>query len=88
MINHLLGRRIAEIRKARRCTQQELAAHLKINKRQLQNYEGGVSIIPAERLAEIASVLECSIAEFYKPPGSSIKYLDELSGNDTQRRRP
>jgi transcriptional regulator with XRE-family HTH domain len=75
MINHLLGRRIAEIRKARKFTQVALAAHLKINKRQLQNYEAGVSMIPGERIAEIASVLECGIAEFYKPPGSPIKFL-------------
>jgi transcriptional regulator with XRE-family HTH domain len=75
MINHLLGRRIAEIRKARKFTQAQLAPHLKINKRQLQNYEGGVSIIPAARLAEIATVLGCGVVEFYKPPGSPIKFL-------------
>jgi transcriptional regulator with XRE-family HTH domain len=74
--NHQLGRRIAEIRKGRKITQEQLAARMtNIGKRQLQNYETGSSTIPAERISEIADLLECSITEIYKPPGSPIKYL-------------
>lgn len=71
--NFLIGRRMAEIRKRRRFTQEQLAARLGRGKRQYQNYEGGVSIIPAGLIIEIADILGCEAGEFLKSPGSPIK---------------
>ncbi len=58
----LTGRRIAERRRAMGLTQEELAARLGISAQQVSEHERGRRRIPGPRLAEIARVLNTSVA--------------------------
>jgi transcriptional regulator with XRE-family HTH domain len=63
-----LGARIKALRKARRWPQKELAAVLGIRFQQLNKYESGFNMPPAEMLVKLADAL-----------GTSVDYL--LTGN-------
>lgn len=63
-----LGRRIAEQRKARGITQVELAATLGIAQQTMAHYEGGVSRIAVETLAQLATALGVSVEELIDTP--------------------
>lgn len=63
-----LGRRIAEHRKAVGLTQVQLAEQLGIAQQTMAHYEGGVSRIPVETLAQAATVLRVSVEEMIGTP--------------------
>lgn len=63
-----LGSRIARARRARRVSQQELAAHLQITDRQMRNIERGSSPVSADRLAAIARILDLPRSALLDPP--------------------
>jgi transcriptional regulator with XRE-family HTH domain len=53
---HNFARRLREIRLARRLTQAKLAAQIDVSVNQVQHYEKGRNMLPAERLMLLASV--------------------------------
>ena len=63
-----LGSRLKQLRKQKRWTQKELAGKVEIRFQQLNKYESGLNIPPAEMLVKLADVL-----------GTSVDYL--LTGN-------
>ena len=63
-----LGRRIAERRKAQGITQVELAKELGIAQQTMAHYEGGVSRIAVETLAQLASALETTVEDLIGVP--------------------
>lgn len=58
-----LGQRIAERRKAKGITQVQLAEQLGVAQQTLAHYEGGVSRIAVETLAQAAQVLDASVED-------------------------
>ncbi len=69
-----LGRRVREVRTARRCTQERLAAELQITFQQVQKYENGTNRISATRLVEIANCLGVTISDLLEnAPASNCK---------------
>ena len=63
-----LGSRLKQLRKQKRWTQKELAGKVEVRFQQLNKYESGLNIPPAEMLVKLADAL-----------GTSIDYL--LTGN-------
>lgn len=63
-----LGSRLKQLRKQKRWTQKELAGKVDIRFQQLNKYESGLNIPPAEMLVRLADAL-----------GTSVDYL--LTGN-------
>lgn len=66
----VLGRRIAERRKALGLTQVQLAETLGVAQQTMAHYEGGVSRIPVETLAQAAAALGVSVEEMIGTPTS------------------
>lgn len=60
-----VGRRVRELRKALRLSQQDLARHLDLTFQQVQKYERGLNRISASKLYEIAQVLRVPVAYFF-----------------------
>jgi len=67
-LRRAFGLRLKSLRKQQKWTQKELAARLATSASQLNKYECGVSVPPAEKLVEMAELM-----------GTSIDYL--LTGN-------
>lgn len=63
-----VGRALASLRQQRGLSQSALAKSLGLSFQQVQKYEGGQNRLSAGRLFELATVLECSIGDFF-PPG-------------------
>ncbi|MBX3712965.1 MAG: helix-turn-helix transcriptional regulator [Lysobacter sp.] len=63
-----LGQRIAEQRKALGITQAQLAEQLGIAQQTMAHYEGGVSRIAVETLAQLAEALQTSVEELIGTP--------------------
>jgi len=63
-IKILLGKRIKELRKKMNISQQELAAIINIDPRNLSNIECGISF-PSKVLLEISKALKVSLAELF-----------------------
>lgn len=63
-----IGSRVKQLRKQKRWSQKELAAKLEVRFQQLNKYESGLNIPPAEMLVKLADAL-----------GTSVDYL--LTGN-------
>ena len=66
-----LGSRLKQLRKQKRWTQKELAGKVDIRFQQLNKYESGLNIPPAEMLVKLADAL-----------GTSVDYL--LTGNPVE----
>ncbi len=66
-----LGVRLKQLRKDKRWSQKELAAKLEIRFQQLNKYESGLNVPPAEMLVKLADALD-----------SSVDYL--LTGNPAE----
>lgn len=64
----VLGRRIAQRRKALGLTQTDLAQALGVAQQTMAHYEGGVSRIPVETLAQAAATLGVSVEEMIGTP--------------------
>lgn len=57
------GQRITERRKSQRLTQVQLAEAMGVAQQTLAHYEGGVSRIAVETLAQVAQVLDASVED-------------------------
>lgn len=66
-----LGTRIKELRKNQKWTQKELAAKIDTRFSQLNKYEGGLNVPPADKLIQLAEIFD-----------TTVDYL--LTGNQTE----
>lgn len=73
-----LGTKLAELRKAKGLTQDDLVAKCNINVRTLQRIEAGEIIPRSYTLQSILSVLEVDYSEFVKQVNSKNKMHDNL----------
>lgn len=60
-----LGKRLKQIREAKKWTQAQLAERLGYEPITISRYERGQSAMGVDTLGEIAAALECSIASFF-----------------------
>jgi len=70
-----VGLRLAELRRARDFTQQELADQFKVSMRYIQAVEAGTENLTLQSLAAWASILQVPVAAIFEAP-------------TTRRRRP
>lgn len=73
-----LGTKLAELRKAKGLTQEDLVAKCNINVRTLQRIEAGEVIPRSYTLQSILSVLEVDYSEFVEQVNSNNKMHDNL----------
>lgn len=66
-IDKAIGKRIAEVRKMRKLTQEEFANKLELSSQQIQKYEYGETKISITRLFEIAVALDVGVWTFIEP---------------------
>lgn len=66
-IDKTIGKRIAEVRKMRKLTQEEFANKLELSSQQIQKYEYGETKISITRLFEIAVALDVGVWTFIEP---------------------
>lgn len=59
-----------QVRQHRHVSQARLARAIGVTVATIQHYERGRVRIPADRLAELAHVLQCESADLMRPPGS------------------
>jgi transcriptional regulator with XRE-family HTH domain len=69
------GVRVKSLRKQRKWTQKELASKLGVRFTQLNKYECGLHVPPAEKLVEMAEVLDCTVDYLLTGNGSDHKPL-------------
>jgi transcriptional regulator with XRE-family HTH domain len=62
----LIARRIAEIRDGKKMSRRELGDRVDLTYLQVYRIEKGEVEISADKLAEIAEVLDASVASFYR----------------------
>lgn len=79
-IKKLLGKRIQELRKARKYTQEELAEMIGIGTPNISNFETGKFSPAVETLEKLAKALNVEVYELYlfKPLKSSEEIIEEL----------
>lgn len=84
-IKILLGKRIKELRKAQKLSQEELAEIINIDQRNLSNIECGISF-PAKTLLEISSALKVSLSELFDFEHLKIDsdYMKKYIQNETK----
>ena len=88
-LDAMVGARIRMLRVNRGVSQTVLAERIGVTFQQVQKYERGANRVGASRLAQIASVLDVSVSEFFEssragPPGlNSPVHL--LAEPDTRR---
>jgi|SRR5262245_20048861 len=70
--NRTIGSRIAELVHRRGLTVIDFAGRLGVSRSQTHNYLSGYSEVSADRLKQIAAVLECKPEHLLQPPGSRI----------------
>lgn len=73
-INHRIGRRLADVRKARGLSQTALGALLGVSFQQVQKYENGKNRLSAASMVTLCHKLEISVTEFMGPfdqPGAN-----------------
>jgi|APTNR8051073442_1049403.scaffolds.fasta_scaffold01845_16 transcriptional regulator with XRE-family HTH domain len=78
MKQQVLGTKLAELRKAKGLTQEDLVAKCNINVRTLQRIEAGEVIPRSYTLQSILSVLEVDYSEFVEQVNSKNKMQDNL----------
>ena len=77
-IKKLLGKRIKELRKERKLSQQELANLIEIDQRNLSNIECGITF-PSKSLLQIAGAFEISLKDLFDFEHLIIKRNDMIS---------
>lgn len=82
-IKLLLGKRIKELRKAQKLSQEALAEIIDIDQRNLSNIECGISF-PAKTLVQIADALKVSISDLFdfEHCNYDIKYMKKFIKNE------
>ncbi len=73
-LDAMVGARVRMLRVSRGISQTALAERIGVTFQQVQKYEQGANRVGASRLAQIASVLDVSVGEFFEssrvgPPG-------------------
>lgn len=68
-----LGRRIAELRRGRRWTQEQMAERLGVVTTYLQRIEAGRENLTVGSLVGLANVLNASLADIFTPPATYRK---------------
>lgn len=66
-IDAVVGLRMAARRSALGLSQTALAVQLGVSFQQIQKYEKGANRVSASRLHQVATVLGCSVADFFPP---------------------
>jgi transcriptional regulator with XRE-family HTH domain len=66
------GKRLAEIRKSRQLTQEQLAAALGVSVKTLQHLEHGRSHLTTGRIGQLSRALGCPAFAFFDPPDSPV----------------
>jgi transcriptional regulator with XRE-family HTH domain len=66
------GRRLREIRIDRKLTQAKIAKHIGVTESQVQFYEKGRNMPPADRLARIVRALCCEMSDLFAAVGSPM----------------
>ena len=66
-IDAAVGLRMAARRSALGLSQTALAVQLGVSFQQIQKYEKGANRVSASRLHQVATVLGCSVADFFPP---------------------
>ncbi len=61
--------RLAELRKEKGISQEELAVKLEVNQTAVSQWERGVYCPSCEKLPKIAKILDCSIDELFEKEG-------------------
>lgn len=89
MIKQLLGKRIKEIRKSKKLTQEQLAEYIGIETSSVSNIENGRYFPTAENLDKIMQILQISpmqlfIVEHNNTHDVLIKELVDAMSNDTE----
>ena len=64
-IDRVVGQRIRWRRRELKLTQERLGELLELTFQQVQKYEKGVNRVSASRLHQVATVLGCSVADFF-----------------------
>jgi transcriptional regulator with XRE-family HTH domain len=67
-----IGKRITQVRRARRLTQRQLGQMLGLNAVHICNLEDGRHTPDAARLEQIAAVLAVPVAALFEPPGAKM----------------
>jgi transcriptional regulator with XRE-family HTH domain len=84
-IDHHAGRRLAEVRRHRQLTQQQLAAAIRVTARTVKNWERGRNLLTSHRIAQIALALQCRRSDLLAAPGAPLPRrlrLADLGGTD------
>lgn len=63
-----IGRQIANARREKNLTQQDLATILGVSSAQIEKYETGKDPLPAGRLYQLCIVLDLTVTELFKQP--------------------
>jgi len=71
-IDAVVGSRVAARRSAMGLSQTALAVELGVSVQQVQKYEKGANRVPASRLYQGATVLGCSVADFFPARRDSL----------------
>lgn len=66
-----IGRRIAELRRARGLTQEALAEKIEVTPRYLQSVEGGHENLTVGSLVDLANALRVHVAALFEPPAET-----------------
>ena len=71
-LDAMLGARLRTLRVSRGISQAALAEKIGVSFQQVQKYERGANRVGANRLAQIAAVLDVSVTEFFKSPRTQV----------------
>lgn len=71
-IDAVVGSRVAARRSAMGLSQTALAVELGVSFQQVQKYEKGANRVSASRLYQVATVLGCSVADFFPARADSL----------------
>lgn len=66
-----VGRRIAELRRAKHWTQEQFAAEAEVLIGYVRRVEGGYENLSLESLEKLATLLEVDVVELLKPPAAA-----------------
>lgn len=87
-IDHMIGRRVAGMRKLRGISRRQLARDIGITAQQLAKCEAGSNRIAASRLVTIALALDCSLSQIMGVPlDGSVSHLDVGVSSDPETTR-
>jgi transcriptional regulator with XRE-family HTH domain len=87
-IDAAVGLRMAARRSALGLSQTALAVELGVSFQQVQKYEKGANRVSASRLHQVATVLGCSVADFFPARANDVDALRRSGKVSTSRLAP